>query len=147
MATLRGYIEGLRKITIVQQEEGILQILKANQATAMDLNLAQLLAGKDSTGKTIEPKYSESYAEFKKIINQPSDRVTLKLDGGFHESWYMDTTAWPAFFGSDDFKEDALVEKYGDNIFGLDEASMEDLNKNYLLEQIQVYYKKLLQLQ
>lgn len=144
MGALREHIKRLRSITIHQQEADILNIVKANEPTAVDLNLSQLLAGRDSNGEMLFPPYSEPYARYKDLLGMPSDRVTLKLSGDFHNSFFMNADKWPVFFDATDPKTDKLKQNYGGEIFGLDQQSLEDLNKNYLLVQVQEYYKTLL---
>jgi hypothetical protein len=144
MGELRQYIARLQTITVQQQEEQALAIVKAHEPTALDLNISQLMAGRDSNGEELFPPYSDPYAQFKKELGLPYDRVTLNLTGDFYRGFFLTAEKFPIILGSRDEKADRLAINYGGAIFGLDTQSLEEFNKLYILEDIQAYYRSLL---
>lgn len=73
--------------------------------------------------------YTQFTIEEKKKKGQPFDRVTLRDTGEFHESWEITVTQQAdLIFDADDEKQDtSLFEKYGIDILGLTEESLEVL--------------------
>lgn len=85
-----------------------------------------------------------SYAPYKPFTlkikqenDQPTDRVTLRDTGDFHENFKIIFTEDSFEITSSDWKTESLKKKYGDEIFGLTEENlslvMEDLIKPRLL--------------
>jgi len=133
----------LASVTIDEQEQNILRIIRDNQSYLVDLNTGQLLQGVDSDSLPLHPAYrSKSYAEFKLSLN-PLGVVDLKLTGAFYQGFFIDVSRFPLMFDSTDEKAGELKAKYGEAIFGLDRVSKEDLVA-HLKTQIQDYYKTLL---
>jgi hypothetical protein len=144
MGQLRNYIAYLKTITQGQQERAVLDIVKANEPVAVDLNTSQLMQGKDANDDAITPAYTPFTQEIKRGKRQPTDRVTLKDEGDFHQSFFIRTEKFPVVFAATDWKTEDLKAKYGDQIFGLTKANLGILNQDYLKEEIQQYYRSLL---
>lgn len=128
--------------SVEAQEKSLLQIVRANQADALDLNLSQLFEGKDSEGKEITPEYTPFTKAIKKAKGQPTDRVTLKDEGDFYNSFKLESQKFPVEFFATDKKTAGLVEKYGESIFGLNKKSKEVFVQD-IKPEIQEYYRDL----
>lgn len=143
MGKIQDMINKLTKQgTVAAQEKALLQIIRDNQAQAVDLNLEQLFQGKDSSGKEITPEYTPFTKMIKRAKGQPSDRVTLKDEGDFYQSWKLLADKFPVMFDASDLKAPKLFEKYGDDTKGLDQK-----NKTVFVQEIkpevQGYYRSL----
>src|SRR5688572_28563253 len=66
------------------------------EAQIIDLNSAQMRAGKESTGDDIWPPYKPLTIEIKKVKGQPWEHVTLYDEGDFQRAMAID-------WGTDDF--------------------------------------------
>ena len=97
-----------------------------NRAEILDLNTAQLNKGKDSEGNFLEEYALDSYAEFKKAMGSkaPKGIPDLKLEGDFHEGFTLVADGTEFYITSTDNKSDDLEYKYGEDIFGLSEKSL-----------------------
>ena len=93
----------------------------------LNANNQLLQSGSDGTGLPVTPNYTTTTIRYKRRKGQPTNRVTLKDTGDFHES----ITA--VFNGSEieliatDPKTGKLVQKYGKDILGLDDKSIATL--------------------
>jgi hypothetical protein len=86
-----------------------------------DINREQLLQGIESSGNKISPEYaSKSYARRKQSMNSAPGLGTpdLKLTGEFHRQLIAKVSEEEIVFSSRDEKNDRLVSKYGEDIFG-----------------------------
>lgn len=144
MGKIQDIINKLRKDGSVEaQEKSLLTIIRANQADALDLNLAQLFGGNDSEGKEITPGYSPFTRMIKRAKGQPDDRVTLKDEGDFYQSFKLEAQKFPLMFDAKDSKTPKLIEKYGEDIFGLDNKSKEIFVED-IKPQVQDFYRSLI---
>jgi hypothetical protein len=120
---IEKYIAHLQN-TAPRQEEIVLEVIRRNEPTLVDLNTAQLMEGKDADGEPVKPAYkSEVYAKYKESLN-PRGVVDLKLEGDFHNSFYIKAEKFPVTTGARDEKTAKLRGKYG-NIFGFTKESKE----------------------
>ena len=98
-----------------------------NEAQICELNSEQQLYDNGVNALGVDISSYQPYAPMtigiKKMNGQPSDRVTLRDTGDFHNSFFVK-------FGKDGFAIDAtdskrndLVSKYGKQIFGLTQES------------------------
>ena len=92
-----------------------------NQEEILDLNVAQLEIGQDSTGALLEKYQYDSYAKMKKAMGSkaPEGTPDLKLEGDFHEGFVLREDGSDFLITSEDSKKDRLRDKYGEDIFGL----------------------------
>jgi len=106
-----------------------------HQEKILDLNTAQLEIGKDSLGELLFSYASDSYAEFKKALGSksPLGIPDLKLEGDFYSGFVLKFDGSEFFITSTDEKKDHLRDKYGEDIFGLGEDSL-DFIRPFLLE-------------
>lgn len=106
----------------------VLESVKDNEAEIIDLNIEEQLfqKGIDSEGQAITPGYSPLTISIKTAKGQPTDRVTLRDTGDFHRSFQISygNDAF-AFFATDPKSQD-LEKKYGGEIFGLTDDSLEE---------------------
>jgi len=142
MGRVSSLISHLEKYTEARQTEDLLKIVEEHSDSAIDLNLAQLFAGKDSKNNFLEPPYrSVNYAELKLHLN-PAGVVDLKLSGDLYNGWFLNASKFPATFGSTDIKFDELSKKYGEDIAGLDSQSKFVLIQKDLRPSVIRYYKQ-----
>ncbi len=98
-----------------------------NQEEILDLNVAQLEVGKDALGELLDDYASDAYAQFKQALGSKSPLGTpdLILEGDFTEGFVLKVDGADFFITSTDEKKDRLRDKYGEDIFGLSEESLE----------------------
>lgn len=108
-------------------DELIIDQVRQEEAFAIQLQADQMFDGRRGDGQQILPRYTQATVRIKRRRGQPTDRVTLRDTGDFHDSIVID-------YGSDSFQYDAtdekrarLTRKYGNGIFGLDDQSLSDL--------------------
>ncbi len=96
MGTLAAFLRGLEKVDIIQVSS---DALHREEQQLKELNLRQLMAGLNSEGKQLSPKYSEdpyfktaaaaqAYAKWKKKLfpETPFDVPNLIINGYTHNS-------------------------------------------------------------
>lgn len=106
------------------------QIVRDSEQEIVSLNQKQLFDGKNADGDMLFPPYSQLTVELKSAKGQPTDRVTLKDTGAFYRGMFIDIQGEDLIISSTDSKTDSLVEKYGERIFGLTSASIEEIKPN-----------------
>jgi len=101
----------------------------------LDLNVAQLEVGKDSLGQFLDDYASDAYAEYKQSIGSkaPLGTPDLILEGDFTEGFVLKGGNGEWFITSTDEKKDRLRDKYGEDIFGLSDDSLNEI-RTYILE-------------
>lgn len=135
--------------------------LEDNSEVVLDLQKEQLFAGKASDGENIRPSYSEDlrskggffktpqaaqkYAEWKAGLSYPSnaqrdtDTPNLYVNGRFHsELGVAFSEEEMAIVGETDYAK-RIIEKYGEDTFGLSRESMDKLKPELtqsIIEQI-----------
>lgn len=110
--------------------------LMENEAIIIDMNVEDQLYEKGITSKGVP---IDSYAPYqpltialKRIKNQPTNRVTLRDEGDFHRSFYLDFTEDSFTIKAADEKAEYLEFAYGSDIFGLTPENREELSEYYL---------------
>lgn len=101
----------------------------------------QLMTGIRGDGRKIEPPYTPFTQSIKREKGQPTDRVTLKDTGDFHESIFSDDDRFPVLFDFRDWKRNKLFEKYGEEISELTKESKDELSEE-LKDEITTEFKK-----
>ena len=86
--------------------------------------------GQDSDGNELFPPYTPFTVQIKQAKGQPTDRVTLFDTGVFHASFFIDWKPTEFEIYARDSKTPKLAGKYGPEIFGLDDNSLQDLIDN-----------------
>lgn len=142
MGKLKQVADKLKTVTKEQQENAALGIIRKNSSYILDLETAQLMAGKTSEDKPVTPAYrNPKYAAFKKSLN-PAGVVDLKLTGEFHRSFFIKAEKFPLMFGATDEKTNELVGKYGESIFGLDKKSKDEMGQQ-IKQEVGEYYRSI----
>lgn len=109
-------------------ERIVIDQVRKHEATVIDLNTdEQLLKGQDSTGRPITPGYRPLTVQIKRLKGQPTDRVTLKDEGDFHQSFRVVYGSNYFALTATDPKTQKLERKYGKEIFGLDNTSLQEI--------------------
>ena len=107
-----------------------------NEAIIIYLNVEYQLFGKGITSNNVRIDSYAPYAPLtlaiKKAKNQPTNRVTLRDEGDFHSSFYLEFTDDSFTIKASDEKAEYLEFAYGSDIFGLTPENREDLTKYYL---------------
>ena len=112
------------------------RVIVENQEEILDFNVAQLRKGKDSFGNFLYDYVSDDYARFKQSIGSqaPFGKPDLILEGDFTEGFVLKYGNGGEFnITSTDDKTADLVAKYGNDIFGLANESLNEI-RPYLLE-------------
>lgn len=73
--------------------------------------------------------YSEVTIEYKKAKGDPYDRVTLRDEGDFYRSFYLQIDNEKFTFNAEDWKTRELLRQYGEEIMGLTQHNVEELEK------------------
>lgn len=73
----------------------------------------------------------------KKMKGQPTSRVTLRDEGDFHESFYVDAGLDRFEIKAKDPKTPHLVKKYGVQILGLTNENKNELTWEYIFTDLQ----------
>lgn len=127
----------IKQLTPQRVEQLLLTFVKANENALVDFNTLQLLEGRDSMGRLIDPAYaSANYAEMKLHLN-PRGVVDLKLTGEFHNSIFIDANKFPIIFKSSDAKAEELLAKYGEEVLGVTGKDLETFVQGYVLPDLQ----------
>ena len=140
MATL---VQSVKRVKAFDFEKAILNVVSLNDKKALNLNRDTQLfdEGSDSLGNLLSPPYTDLTILLKTIAGQPSNRVTLRDSESFHNSFFMDASKFTVKIDATDSKTTELKEKYGEDIFGLDDESQSEFNEQ-VLDDIQETLKK-----
>ena len=88
----------------------------------------------------------DSYAALtiaiKTAKGQPTDRVTLRDTGAFHESFKVETTNEDFEITADDQKTDELKERYGDGIMALTDQHLHSIKQKMFLPELRKQFMK-----
>jgi len=116
--------EMLQKIRSVSVRDQALKALMDSEQKIIELQRAQIFAGRRSDDTSIVPPYSPIYAK-KKGKKTPD----LYDTGAFQNAIFADIREDFVAIGSADSKTQKLIEKYSEKIFGLDSRSRIQLNQ------------------
>lgn len=127
--------EGLRKTMKTIQDDFVLEVVKSiveeNSNEIIELNTEKQLfdQGIGSDGRRLEPPYSNPYKKLKKKLGQPTNRVTLRLEGDFYKSFEVIIGKEQFRINATDFKTKFLLKRYGQKIFGLTGSNVTEFNQ------------------
>ena len=112
----------------------IRQALEENESAVIGLNIYTQLydEGIRSDGRPVVPKYKPLTIQIKLENNQPTDRVTLRDTGNFHESFMIVFEEDSFYITSADSKTTIVTHKYGKKIFGLTDENLASIIKQYV---------------
>ena len=111
-------------------------IVIENKALIIDMNAENQLyeQGVNNLGVNISDymPYTDATVEFKKMKGQPYNRVTLRDEGDFHSSFYIDARETEFELKASDWKTEKLTKKYGRQILGLTDENKSELTWSYV---------------
>lgn len=114
----------------------IQETIDENEAFICDMNAQQQLfeQGKTTTGVDIwsYAPYSPFTIEIKQSKGQPINRVTLRDEGDFQKSFYIETQSDEFEIKANDWKTEILKRQYGDEIMGLSPENKMEVAWNYV---------------
>lgn len=119
-----------------------------NEAYILDLNTEEQLyeEGINRLGVKIadyEP-YSEMTIQIKMEKGQPYDRVTLRDEGDFQDSFYMDVGNSSFEIKAGDVKTEQLIAKYGRQVLGLTNENLQKIITEYIYPDVLGVVKRIL---
>lgn len=127
--------------------QAIRQALEEDKEIILDMNSEiQLFEnGVDRYGVKISSfaPYSEATVFIKKQKGQPTDRVTLRDEGDFHFSFFIEFSDDGFQIKAADWKANDLVSRYGESILGLTDENFKDLAVNYVAPELIKILKEL----
>lgn len=128
MADVMDMIENLNSLNI--DKEAKVAIAKTTN-DMVKLNQEQLTYGLRADGKKIGHYRNSEYAAMKNAMNPLPGFgfVDLILTGAFYESFEIDVNGDELERFATDSKADSLIDKYGDEVFGLTENNQEFYNE------------------
>lgn len=122
----------------------ILNVVKEEQDFVISLNVdSQLMRGFDGEGKKVTPKYKPATVKLKKKKGQPHDRVTLRDEGDFQGSFYLEFENGQFWVKTTDHKQVWLLKRYGEQVLGLNEESLQ-LLINHIRETVTTKAQKMI---
>lgn len=116
------------------------EIIQNNDWIIIDYNTQNQLfeQGITATGISIADyaPYSDVTVEIKQMKGQPYDRVTLRDEGDFYRSFYLKIDNEKFEIDAEDWKTRELIKYYGEEIMGLTQENIENLEKDVILPEI-----------
>lgn len=123
---IKEKIEALKKFKN-EVPKLVIQLAAEEEARIIDWNTFQLEQGIENTGQQITPFYTPFTVQIKKEKGQPSDRVTLKDTGDFHQSFFLVVNPTSIAVYARDEKTLKIERKYGKEIWGLTDVNLQQL--------------------
>lgn len=120
-------------------------IVDTNKDALLQLQEQQMYEGKDSKGEPITLDgggYAETTIRWKKEKGQPTDRVTLKDTGDLYNSLQATVDEKTFSMKGDTPYEKELIERTGEQVYGLDEDSRQQFADNVTLPAIKSIFKE-----
>lgn len=115
----------------------IAAIIEEHDYEIIDMNTQDQLyeQGITATGVSIMDyaPYSDITIQYKQEKGDPYDRVTLRDEGDFHRSFFLQIDNEKFTFDAEDWKTRDLLRLYGDEIMGLTQHNIEELEKGIIL--------------
>jgi hypothetical protein len=144
MGKIASIVQKLSQAKPEQVESRVLAIVKENESAVLDLNIEQLSRGVNAQNRKITPPYTKRTKQIKAYKGQPTDRVTLRDEGDFQQGFFLEVDKFPIVFRSSDYKEPKLMEKYGDDIFGLTQKNKTVVAQEFVKEGLQKWLKEII---
>lgn len=137
MTRLDEIIEGLRKVDVDRIFE---QTVRKNEdlVTEMVSEIQLYEEGERGDGVFIADfaPYRPLTIELKRSKGQPTNRVTLRDEGDFHRSFFIQFKGDGFEVRARDWKEAKLKREYGEEILKLSSKNMGDLIRSYVVPDI-----------
>jgi hypothetical protein len=140
--SLQKFISALKSFDV---ENELLKVVRNNEDVILDLTREDQLfqKGIDSLGNKLPTPYAPFTIEIKQAKGQPTDRITLRDEGDFHNAFFLRANNFPIVIDSSDSKRNELAIEWGEDIFGLTEDSLFETRKDVLPDFQKVQRKKL----
>lgn len=136
---IREIAEKIKAETQVVVATKVLQMVEADKSLLLQLNKQQLFESTDAKGKALGFYTSVPYAHRKGRAT-----VDLNLTGEFYAGFFIETKEFPIIFGSHDDKSGWLTKRYGKDIFGLDQKSLNVYIQGNFKKRFAAYFRALL---
>jgi len=139
MATIFQFRDRVSQLSTEKIESDLLTIVKKNEETVTNMNTDQLFGGKDAKGNDL-PDYSKRSVE---VFGKRAGPWRLFETGDFYRGFFVKVDKFPISIFSNGMKTgeiaDSLLAKgrNPDDIYGLNQANQSDLNKSYILGDLQ----------
>lgn len=112
------------------------KIILENETFIVNMNSEDQLfeKGINSLGISIDDyaPYSDYTIEIKRMKGQPTNRVTLRDEGDFENSFFLEVNKEQFEIKASDAKTQKLIRHYGSEILGLTTENIKDLIKSYI---------------
>lgn len=122
------------------------QIIWDNEAYIIDMNAEEQLfeQGINRLGVSIMDyaPYSPITISIKQQKGQPTNRVTLRDEGDFHSSFFLEVGDKQFEIKAADWKTEDLIKKYGRQILGLTDENISKLIWQYIYPDLMSEAKK-----
>lgn len=121
-------------------------IIWNNDAYIVDMNAEEQLFERGVNRLGVEimdyAPYSPVTIEIKKALGQPTNRVTLRDEGDFESSFFLEVGDKQFEIKASDFKTEDLIKKYGRQILGLTDENIAILIWQYIYPDLMDEAKK-----
>lgn len=115
----------------IQSGRIIQMIIQNNEAEIVDMNAEEQLfeQGVNNLGVAIMDyaPYSPMTIEIKEVKGQPTNRVTLRDEGDFESSFFLEINDRQFEIKAADWKTEELIKRYGRQILGLTDENIQEL--------------------
>lgn len=134
--TLRDLLERLQFFQL-NTDEIILQVIQDRErdvvryVTEMQLFM-EGLRGEDGAFLMDVHPYHPYTIQVKMEKGQPTDRVTLRDTGDFHDSFFIEYGDAEFLITASDWKTEELMEKYGEGIMALSDENLKGLRSGII---------------
>lgn len=144
MQRLKELIKSLKTFEKLLLKE-VEKVIRDNMEIVVEMNSEDQLfeQGIDRHGQKIADyaPYSAVTVQIKREKGQPTNRVTLRDEGDFHFSFFIEFSSTGFEIRADDGKTKKLLKGYGEGILGLTEENITDLAQNYILPELIKLFK------
>lgn len=127
--------------------KAIQRTLEDNKEIILDMNSEVQLFEKGVNRYDVKissfAPYSATTVQIKRAKGQPTNRVTLRDEGDFHFSFFIEFTDESFQIKASDWKANMLVSQYGESILGLTNENFRDLADNYVAPELIKLIKEL----
>lgn len=121
-------------------------IIWSNDAYIVDMNAEEQLFERGINRLGVEimdyAPYSPVTIEIKEALGQPTNRVTLRDEGDFESSFFLEVGDKQFEIKASDFKTEDLIKKYGRQILGLTDENIAILIWQYIYPDLMDEAKK-----
>lgn len=111
-------------------------IIWSNDAYIVDMNAEEQLFERGINRLGVEimdyAPYTPVTIDIKKALGQPTNRVTLRDEGDFESSFFLEVGDKQFEIKASDFKTEDLIKKYGRQILGLTDENIAILIWQYI---------------